>query len=86
MGFAEDIASEEGIIANLERQIRQVRVPQRTINWQHANRGNVSGIPQRIIVARRQRAQLRERVEVSKVKIKSLREAILGPIVEDGQI
>ena len=78
MDYATDISEQEGIISSLTAQLKQTRVPARTINWQHNNIGATRNIPQRVLVARKQRKQINSRVDTSRRKIMSLREAILG--------
>ena len=78
MTYETEIAEQEGIISQLQNSIRQTRLPQRTINWQHNNVGSTPGITQRILIVRKQRKQMNARVVVARNKIISLREAILG--------
>jgi len=78
MVYETEIAEQEGIISQLQNQIRQTKLPARTINWQHNNIGSSQGITQRILVVRKQRKQINARAVVARNKIVSLREAILG--------
>ena len=78
MTYEIEIAEQEGIVSQLQNQIRQTRLPQRTINWQHNNVGSSQGITQRVLVVRKQRKQMNARAVVARTKIISLREAILG--------
>ena len=78
MDYDAEIAAQEGIVSQLQNQIRQTRLPQRTINWQHNNVGFSQGITQRVLVVRKQRKQMNARAIVARNKIISLREAILG--------
>ena len=78
MDYTEQILEQEGIIQRLGSELKQVRLPARTINWQHNNIGATRGITQRVLVARKQRKQINSKVSVTKTKIMSLRESILG--------
>jgi len=72
------ISEQEGVINRLTSELKQTRLPARTINWQHNNIGATRGITQRVLVARKQRKQINSRVNTSRRKIMSLRKAILG--------
>lgn len=78
MVYETEIAEQEGIISQLQNQIRQTKLPARTINWQHNNIGSLQGITQRVLVVRKQRKQINARAVVARNKIMSLRKAILG--------
>jgi len=78
MTYESEITAQKGIISSLTSQLKQTRVPARTINWQHNNIGATRNIPQRVLVARKQRKQINLGVSASTVKILSLRKAILG--------
>ena len=78
MTYETEITEQEGIIQTLNSQLKQTRLPARTINWQHNNIGATRGITQRVLVVRKQRKKINSRVDTSRRKIKSLREAILG--------
>ena len=78
MYYTEQILEQEGIIQRLGSELKQVRLPARTINWQHNNIGATRGITQRVLVVRKQRKQINSKVSVAKTKIMSLRESILG--------
>jgi len=78
MYYTEQILEQEGIIQRLGSELKQVRLPARTINWQHNNIGSQPRITQRVLVARKQRKQINSKVSVAKTKIMSLRESILG--------
>ena len=78
MDYTEQILEQEGIIQRLGSELKQVRLPARTINWQHNNIGATRGITQRVLVVRKQRKQINSKVSVAKTKIMSLRESILG--------
>ena len=78
MDYTEQILEQEGIIQRLGSELKQVRLPARTINWQHNNIGATRGITQRVLVVRKQRKQINSKVSVTKTKIMSLRESILG--------
>ena len=78
MNYEAEIAEQEGIVSRLQNQIRQTRLPQRTINWQHNNTGSAPGITQRILIVRKQRKKMQSKVSSAKTKIISLRKSILG--------
>ena len=83
MTYETEITEQEGVINRLTSELKQTRLPARTINWQHRNIGATRGITQRVLVARKQRKKINSRVDTSRRKIMSLREAILGvePVV-----
>ena len=83
MELATEISNEQGVINRLTAELKQTRLPARTINWQHNNIGATKGITQRVLVVRKQRKKINSRVDTSRRKIMSLREAILGvePVV-----
>ena len=78
MELATEISNEQGVINRLTAELKQTRLPARTINWQHNNIGATKGITQRVLVVRKQRKKINSRVDTSRRKIMSLREAILG--------
>ena len=78
MEYEAQISEQEGVINRLTSELKQTRLPARTINWQHNNIGATRGITQRVLIARKQRKQINSRVDTSRRKIMSLREAILG--------
>ncbi len=39
MDYATDISEQEGIIDSLTAQLKQTRLPARTVDWQHKNIG-----------------------------------------------
>ncbi len=78
MELATEISNEQGVINRLTAELKQTRLPARTINWQHNNIGATKGITQRVLVVRKQRKKINSRVVTSRKKILSLREAILG--------
>jgi len=78
MTYETEIAEHEGAITRLSSELKQIRLPARTINWQHSNVGATRGITQRVLVARKQRKQINSRIDVSRRRILSLRESILG--------
>ena len=79
MTYAEDIAIEEANIANLQNQMRGLKIPQRTINYQMTNlsQGN-RAFKQSAIITKRFRKQLQSQITSSQSKIISLRDAIFG--------
>lgn len=78
MDYESQVAEQEGIVSQLKTSIKQTRLPQRTINWQHNNVGANPGITQRILIVRKQRKKMNVGVSKARNKIKSLRESILG--------
>ena len=78
MTYVTEITAQEGIINKLNSQLKQTKVPARTINWQHNNIGATRGITQRVLVTRKARKKLNSNVTTSRTNILSLREAILG--------
>jgi len=78
MDYEAEIINEQGAISRLSSELKQIRLPARTINWQHSNVGATRGITQRVLIARKQRKQLNSRIGVSRRRILSLRESILG--------
>ena len=78
MTYVTEITAQEGIINKLNSQLKQTKVPARTINWQHNNIGATRGITQRVLVVRKARKKLNSNVTTSRTNILSLREAILG--------
>ena len=78
MTYETEITAQEGIISSLTSQLKQTKVPARTINWQHNNIGATRGIIQRVLVTRKARKKLNSNVTTSRTNILSLREAILG--------
>ena len=78
MEYEAQISEQEGVINRLTSELKQTRLPARTINWQHNNIGATKGITQRVLVVRKQRKKINSRVDTSRRKIMSLREAILG--------
>jgi len=78
MTYETEITAQEGIINKLNSQLKQTKVPARTINWQHNNIGATRGITQRVLVVRKARKKLNSNVTTSRTNILSLREAILG--------
>jgi len=83
MTYETEITEQEGVINRLTSELKQTRLPARTINWQHRNIGVPRNITQRVLVARKQRKKINSRVDTSRRNIMSLREAILGvePVV-----
>ena len=78
MTYVTEITAQEGIINKLNSQLKQTKVPARTINWQHNNIGATRGIIQRVLVTRKARKKLNSSVATSKRRIMSLRESILS--------
>jgi len=78
MELATEISNEQGVINRLTAELKQTRLPARTINWQHNNIGATKGITQRVLVVRKQRKKINSRVDTLRRKIMSLRKAILG--------
>ena len=78
MTYETEIAEYKGAITRLSSELKQIKVPARTINWQHNNIGAPRNITQRVLVARKQRKKVNSRVGISRKRIMSLRESILG--------
>lgn len=79
MTIQDQITAEQSVITALRNQLRNIRLPARTINWQHQNvvspgRG---GVRQRLLV-KKQQAQINTQITSSQNKIISLRELIFG--------
>ncbi len=55
MTYEIEITAQEGIINKLNSQLKQTKVPARTINWQYNNIGATRGITQRVLVTRKAR-------------------------------
>lgn len=90
MTYEDEIALEESAIANLQRELKQIRIPRRTINWQFQNgRVGVSrGIKRNVLIVKKQRRQVLSNIQGRGRRIISLRQAIFGrdnpTIVEEG--
>ena len=78
MNYEAQITEQEGIIDSLTAQLKQTRLPARTVDWQHKNIGVPRNITQRVLVVRKQRKKINSGVATSKRKIMSLRESILS--------
>lgn len=68
MDYEAQIAEQEGIVSQLQNQIKQTRLPRRTINWQHNNVGVASVTTQRILVVKKQRKKMNVGVVNAKTK------------------
>ncbi len=66
MELATEISNEQGVINRLTAELKQTRLPARTINWQHNNIGATKGITQRVLVVRKQRKKINSRVVTSR--------------------
>jgi len=78
MTYETEIAEHEGIITRLTSEVKQIKLPARTINWQHQNIGAPRNTTQRVLVARKQRKKVNSGIDYSRRRILSLRESILG--------
>ena len=78
MDYEAEILIEQNNISKLSSELKQIKLPARTINWQHNNIGAPRNITQRVLVTRKQRKQVNSKVGVSRRRILSLRESILG--------
>jgi len=76
MDYEAEILNEQGAISRLSSQLKQIRIPARTINWQHNNIGTPRNVTQRVLVARKQRKKVNSGVATSRRRILSLRESI----------
>ena len=78
MPYEAELSAQEGVLNTLRNNLRQTRLPQRTINWQHNNFGSNRNITQQVLIVRKQRAQINGKIAQTRSRIISLREAILG--------
>ena len=78
MTYEEQIAAEQSIITSLRNRLKNIRLPARTINWQHRNLGKVRNDVQQRLAYKKQKAQVNSEIKASQNKIISLREALFG--------
>jgi len=78
MTYETEIIENEGAITRLTSQLKQIKVPARTINWQHRNVGAPRNITQRVLVTRKQRKKINSGITASRKRILSLRESIFS--------
>ena len=78
MDYESEIAANEGAITRLKSQLKQTKLPQRTITWQHNNAGQTRGVTQRILIVRKQRKKLVNNIKSGEKRVMSLRQSILG--------
>ena len=78
MIYEEQIKSEEATISSLRNQIRQIRLPARTVNWQHNNSSSPRNAIQQRLLVKKQKSQINTKIKSSQSKIISLRSLIFG--------
>ena len=78
MTYEEQIAAEQSVITALRNQLKNIKFPARTVNWQHQNIGSTRGGVQQRIEVKRQKLKIRTDITTSTNKIISLREALFG--------
>ena len=78
MTYEEQIKSEEATISSLRNQIRQIRLPARTVNWQHNNISSPRNAIQQRLLVKKQKSQINTKIKSSQSKIISLRSLIFG--------
>jgi len=78
MTYEEQITAEQSIITALRNQLRNIKFPARTINWQHQNIGRTGNAVQQRLEVKRQRKKINTGITSSTNKIISLREALFG--------
>ena len=77
MGYEEDIAFEEGNIKRLHEEGRRLIIPRRSISWQFKNISGARNITKNVLITRRNRRAISTRIDASRLRIASLREALL---------
>ena len=78
MSYESEMTETQGAINRLRSELRQSKLPQRTITWQHNNVGKTRGITQRVLIARKQRKQMVSNIKSKERRMMSLRQSILG--------
>jgi len=78
MTIQEEISSEQSAIAALRVRLKNIRLPPRTINWQHQNVGRINNGVQQRLETKRQKKKISNKIASSQNKIISLRESIFG--------
>ena len=78
MTIQEEITSEQSAITALRARLKNIRLPPRTINWQHQNIGRVRNGVQQRLETKREKINISNKIISSQNKITSLRDAIFG--------
>jgi len=78
MTYQEEITNEQSAIAALRTRLKNIRLPSRTINWQHQNVGAPRNSVQQRLETKRQKKKINNKIVYSQNKIISLRESIFG--------
>lgn len=78
MTYQEEIINQQAIIASLRNQLKNIKFPARTVNWQHQNIGGTRNAVQQRLVYKKQKLKLGSQITASENKIISLRELIFG--------
>ena len=78
MTVQDQIIAEQSIISTLRNQLKNIRLPPRTINWQHRNIGSSVGGVQSRLEIKRQKLKINNQIISSNNKIISLRDALFG--------
>ena len=80
MTIQEEITNEQSAIAALRVRLKNIRLPPRTINWQHQNVGRINNGVQRRLETKRQKIKINNQIASSQNKIISLRDSIFGEL------
>jgi hypothetical protein len=78
MTYEDQINTEQSIISSLRNQLKNIRLPSRTITWQHQNISSGVGTIQDRLNVRRQKLQINNKIISSQNKICSLKSALFG--------
>ena len=76
--YEEQISLEQSAISALKNQLRNIKFPPRTINWQHSNIGKIRNNVQQRLEFKRQKAKINSKINYFENKIISLRDALFG--------
>jgi regulation of enolase protein 1 (concanavalin A-like superfamily) len=78
MNYTEQLKAEQNVVASLRTKLNNIRLPSRTINWQHRNISSpINNIQYRLEV-KRQKLKINNQINSSQNKIISLRSLIFG--------
>jgi len=78
MTYEEQLKTEQSIVSTLRARLKNIRLPPRTINWQHQNIGRVRNGVQQRLETKREKINISNKIISSQNKITSLRDAIFG--------
>ena len=78
MTYEEQLKTEQSIVSTLRARLKNIRLPPRTINWQHQNVGRINNGVQQRLETKRQKKKISNKIASSQNKIISLRESIFG--------